>query len=176
VTPPENQTGDQPEDPPAGGARWQKGDGLPPPKNAAEAVGRVLAHVERQAGRRTSDAAFDGLLAVPDLPLTALADLGPLSRLDDVAQADALPSLLLETESGPVQIEICPFGPLALLSSDGQADTDPVSAVLYASGLFPLFPADLDGMGEWHARPLPRWLFPARLSQALALFETLRSS
>ena len=153
---------------------WQKGDGLPPPKNAAEAVTRVLAHVERQAGRRTSEAAFDGLLAVPELPLPALAELGPLSRLDDPALSDALPSLLLETESGPIQLEISPFGPLALLSSDGQADTDPVSALLYEAGLFPLFPADLDGVGDWHGHPLPRWLFPARLSAALSLFETLR--
>ena len=155
-------------------AGWRKGDGLPPPKNAAEAVTRVLAHVERQAGRRTSEAAFDGLLAVPELPLTALQDLGPLSRLDDAAQTDALPSLLLETESGPVQIEISPFGPLALLSSDGQADTDPVSQILFDAGLYPLFPADLDAMGDWHGHPLPRWLFPARLSRALSLFETLR--
>ena len=164
------------QDPAEETAVWQKGDGLPPARNAAEAVTRVLAHVERQAGRRTPEAAFDGLLAVPELPLSALADLGPLSRLDDPAQADALPSLLLETESGPVQIEISPFGPLALLSSDGQADTDPVSALLVEAGLYPLFPADLDGMGDWHGHPLPRWLFSARLSAALSLFETLRGA
>ena len=144
------------------------------PQTTEEAVRLVLTHLERQAGRRDAGAAYEGLLRVPDLPLDALGALGPLTRLDDGAIQDALPSLLLETESGQVQIEICPFGPLALLSSDGQADTDPPASALHAAGLFPLFPADLDGTGQWHGHPLARWLFPTRLSQALALFETLR--
>ncbi len=148
--------------------------GAPPvPQTTEEAVRLVLTHLERQAGRSDAGAAYEGLLRVPDLPLDALGELGPLARLDDGGIQDALPSLLLET-GGQVQIEICLFGPLALLSSDGQADTDPVAQVLYAAGLFPLFPADLDNAGLWHGHPLTRWLFPTRLSQALALFETLR--
>lgn len=139
-----------------------------------EAVRLVLTHLERQAGRADAGAAYEGLLAVPELPMDALADLGPLSRLDDAASKDALPSLLLETDTGQVQIEVCPFGPLALLSSDGQADTDPPASALHAVGIFPLFPADLDSAGPWHGHPLARWLFPTRLSQALALFEALR--
>ena len=145
-----------------------------PPQTMTDAVGRVLTHLERQAGRTNSDAAYDGLLAVPDLPLDALAELGPLSRLDDGSVPDALPSLLLETGGGQVQLEICPFGPLALLSSDGAADTDPLAAVLYAAAIYPLFPADLDTAAPWHDAPLTTWLFPRRLTQAFQLFETLR--
>jgi len=144
------------------------------PKTVEEAVHLVLTHLERQAGRTNSEAGWAGLLAVPDLPLDALADLGELSRLDDPANPDALPSLLLEASGGQMQIEICPFGPLALLSSDGAADTDPLASALHAACLFPLFPADLDNAGPWHGQPLARWLFPTRLSQALVLFETLR--
>ncbi len=145
------------------------------PQTTEEAVRLVLTHLERQAGRADAGAAYEGLLAVPDLPVDALADLGPLTRLDDGAGKDALPSLLLDTGTGQVQIEVCPFGPLALLSSDGQADTDPPAQALHAAGLFPLFPADLDNAGPWHGHPLARWLFPTRLSGALALFETLRT-
>ena len=144
------------------------------PKRPDEAVALVLTHLERQAGRADAGAAYAGLWAVPDLPMDALAALGPLTRLDDSARADSLPSLLLETDTGQVQIELCPFGPLALLSSDGAADTDPPAAALHAAGLFPLFPADLDSAGPWHGHPLARWLFPSRLSLALELFETLR--
>ena len=145
-----------------------------PTETMPEAVGRVLTHLQRQAGRMDSDAAYDGLLALPDLPLDALAELGPLVRLDDGSIADALPSLLLETGGGQVQIEVCPFGPLALLSSDGSADTDPLAEALYAAGIYPLFPADLDTAAPWHGAPLTHWLFPRRLAQAFKLFETLR--
>ncbi len=145
-----------------------------PPRTSDEAVGQVLTHLERQAGRTDPSAAFDGLLRVPELPFAALTELGSLARLDDPANTDALPSLLLDTPTGQIQIEICPFGPLALLSSDGVADTDPLAGALYAAGIFPLFPADLDQSGPWHNAPLARWLFPHRLSAALALFETLR--
>lgn len=144
------------------------------PQTADDAVRLVLTHVERQAGRTDSEAAYAGLLLVPDLPIDALSELGPLTRLDDPAGGDALPSLLLETGGSQVQIELCPFGPLALLSSDGSADTDPLAEALYAAGIFPLFPADLDHAGSWHDQPLTRWLFPHRLSHALELFETLR--
>ena len=139
-----------------------------------EAVGRVLTHLERQAGRTNADAAYDGLLNLPELPLDALAELGPLIRLEDPGSPGTLPSLLLETGGGQVQIEFCPFGPLALLSSDGSADTDLLAEALYAAGLYPLFPADLDAAALWHDAPLAHWLFPRRLSQAFALFETLR--
>lgn len=144
------------------------------PRTAGDAVGDVLVHLERQAGRTSSEAGWGGLLRLPDPPLEALSALGPVSRLDNPALGDALPSLLLETDTGPVQIEFCPFGPLALLSSDGVADTDPPAQALFEAEIFPLFPADLDSMGDWHAYPLPRWLFPTRLRDALSLFETLR--
>lgn len=145
------------------------------PQTTEEAVRLILTHLERQAGRTDAGAAYEGLLLVPDLPLDALGEFGPLTRLDDGTSKDALPSLLLETDLGQIQIEVCPFGPLALLSSDGQADTDPPASALHAAGLFPLFPADLDDAGAWHGHPLARWLFPTRLSHALALFETLRT-
>jgi len=135
-----------------------------PPIPMTEAVQRVLTHLERQAGRTDADAAYDGLLALPELPLDALADLG----------AGARPPLLLELGNGQVQIEFCPFGPLALLSSDGAADTDPPASVLHAAGIYPLFPSDLDAAALWHNAPLTSWLFPRRLPQAFALFETLR--
>lgn len=144
-----------------------------PPPTAEDAVRLVLAHIERQAGRTDSEAAYGSLLAVPALPLDALSDLGPLTQLD-TPSPDALPSLLLETGGGNIQIELCPFGPLALLSSDGAADTDPIAQILYDSGVFPLFPADIEGTDPWHGHPLPRWLFPQRLSRALEMFETLR--
>lgn len=147
-----------------------------PPPSAEEAVTRVLTHIERQARRRDDGAAYDGLLAVPALPLEALAALGDLSRLDapSAHAADALPWLLLTTDTGTIGLELCPFGPLALLSGDGTADTDPVAQALFESGLYPLFPALLDEAGNWHDHPLARWLFPRRLSDATALFETLR--
>lgn len=143
------------------------------PQTTDDAVQRVLTHIERQAGRTDSEAAFAGLLQIPELPLDALAELGPLTRLDDPPGGDALPSLLLDTNGGQVQIELCPFGPLALISSDGSADTDPLAQTLYESGIFPLFPADLDQSGPWHGHPLARWLFPHSLSHALEMFETL---
>ena len=139
-----------------------------------EAVGRVLVHIERQAGRANAEAAFDGLLRLPELPMDALTELGPVTRLDPPDIPDALPSLLLETGGGQIQIEICPFGPLALLSSDGVADTDPLAEALYASGIYPLFPNDLDAAALWHGTPLASWLFPRRLAHALTLFDTLR--
>ena len=145
-----------------------------PTQTMPEAVSLVLVHLERQAGRTNSEAAYDSLLALPDIPSNALAELGPLVRLPD-ASPDALPSLLLETGGGQIQIEFCPFGPLALLSSDGAADTDPTAEALYAAGIYPLFPADLDTNAVlWHDAPLTDWLFPRRVSQAFALFETLR--
>ena len=134
----------------------------------------VLTHLTRQAGRTSQTAGDDSLLAFPTLPLEALAALGPLSRLDPSTRPDSLPSLLLETDSGPLQIEICPFGPLALLSSDGLTDTDPAAQILWDAEIFPLFPADLDEAGLWHGAPLADWLFPPRLSRALELFEGLR--
>jgi hypothetical protein len=143
------------------------------PQTAEDALRLVLVHIERQAGRTDSEAAYGSLLAVPGLPLEALSELGPLTRLDTPGP-DSLPSLLLETGGGQVQIELCPFGPLVLLSSDGAADTDPLAQILHDSGLFPLFPADVDGGELWHGHPLARWLFPPRLSLALELFETLR--
>ncbi len=145
-----------------------------PTQTMPEAVGRVLVHIERQAGRASPEAAYDGLLNLPELPMDALTELGPLSRLDPPDIPDALPSLLLETGGGQIQIELCPFGPLALLSSDGAADTDPLAEALYAAGLYPLFPSDLDTAVPWHDASLANWLFPRRLSQALTLFETLR--
>jgi len=145
-----------------------------PTQTMPEAVGRVLVHIERQAGRASSDAVYDGLLNLPELPLDALTELGPISRLDAPDVPDALPSLLMETGGGQIQIEVCPFGPLVLLSSDGVADTDPLAEALYAAGLYPLFPNDLDAATLWHDAPLASWLFPRRVSQALALFETLR--
>ena len=145
-----------------------------PTQTMPEAVGRVLVHIERQAGRASAEAAYDGLLNLPELPLDALTELGPLTRLDPPDIHDALPSLLLETGGGQIQIEVCPFGPLALLSSDGVADTDPLAEALYAAGLYPLFPNDLDAAALWHDVPLATWLFPRRVSEALALFEALR--
>jgi len=146
-----------------------------PTQTMPEAVSRVLAHIERQAGRINADAAYDGLLALPELPLDTLAELGPLVRLDPAGIPDSVPSLLLETGGGQIQIEFCPFGPLALLSSDGAANTDPTAEALYTAGLYPLFPADLDTAAVlWHDATLSDWLFPRRLSQAFTLFETLR--
>ena len=140
-----------------------------------DAVGRVLTHIERQAGRTSSEAAYDGLWDLREPPLDALTALGPLVSLPPpVGVTDSLPSLLLETGGGQVQIEFCPFVPLALLLSDGVADTDPLAEALYAAGLYPLFPNDLDAVTLWHNSPLTSWLFPRRLSAALTLFETLR--
>ena len=144
--------------------------------SAQDAVQQVLAHIEERA--RSADPAnpYEGLVAVPEIPLQALEQVGPLVRLDDPRNAGALPSLLLETRSGPVQIEVCPFGPLALLTSDGEADTDPVAQALLDGGVWPLFQNDLDGAGRWHGTPLARWLFPRRLADARALFDTLRGA
>jgi hypothetical protein len=72
-----------------------------------------------------------------------------------------------------VQIEFCPFGPLALLTSDGNMDTDPIAQALVDADILPLFPGDLDSAGQWHGRPLGQWLFPRRLTDALTLLETL---
>lgn len=138
-----------------------------------EGVKRTLAHIEAQA--RLADG-YDTLLAVPELPGEALNALGTLTRLDDPARPNALPSVLLETETGgQAQIELCPFGALALLSSDGQMDSDPVAQALLDAGITPLFQGDLDAADKWHGASLTDWLFPRRLSDALALFDDLRS-
>ncbi len=134
--------------------------GSKPPQTSEEAVQRVLTHIERQAGRADSSAAFDGLLRVPDLPLDALTELGPLTRLGDAGNADALPSLLLETSTGQVQIELCPFGPLALLTSNGEADTDPLALALYAAEIFPLFPPTWTAPAPGTATPSPAGFSP----------------
>ncbi len=117
---------------------------------------------------------YDNLMALPELPMEALAGLGTLYRLDDGANADALPSLLLEDRRGQAQVEFCPFGPLALITSDGEMDTDPLAQTLLDAGVWPLFQNDLDGSGKWHETPISKWLFPRRLSDALALFDGLR--
>ncbi len=62
-----------------------------PTQTMPEAVSRVLVHIERQAGRTNADAAYDGLLALPELPLDALAELGPLVRLDPPALLRRVP-------------------------------------------------------------------------------------
>jgi hypothetical protein len=145
-------------------------------RNTPEAVQRVLAHIENRARYADSTDPFQGLVSFPEIPLEALETLGTLHRLDDPQSTEALPSLLLETESGQVQIEICPFGPLALLTSDGDADTDPVAQALWDAEIWPLFQNDLDGAGHWHGAPLASWLFPRRLTDALALFDVLRGA
>ena len=144
-----------------------------PTANAHEAVQKVLAHIERQA-KSAGQGEYGNLLAVPELPMEALAGLGTLHRLDDPSNAEALPSLLLEDRRGQAQVEVCPFGPLALVTSDGEMDTDPLAQALLDAGVWPLFQNDLDGAGKWHGTPLAQWLFPRRLSDALALFDGLR--
>ena len=67
-----------------------------------------------------------------------------------------------------------PVRPLVLITPDGGMDVDTLAQTLLDAGLFPLFPADVDGFGQWHGVPLSRWLFPARLTGALALFDALR--
>jgi hypothetical protein len=143
------------------------------PATAREAVEKVLAHLASRA-KTPQGGVPEDLFAVPELPLSELSQFGTLNRLEDSASADVLPSLLLETSTGQMQMEICPFGPLALITSDGEADTDPPAQALRDAGLWPLFQNDLDSAGHWHGMPLARWLFPRRLSDALALFETLR--
>lgn len=140
----------------------------------AEVVEQVLTHIERTARQTTPEAPYDGLLRLPELPMTALAEIGPLTRLDSPAQRDALPSLLLESDSGQAQIEVCPFGPLALITSDGDMNTDPIAQALSEADILPLFPGDIDTAGRWHGTPLGQWLFPRRLSDALQLFDALR--
>ena len=142
-------------------------------KTVPEAVQSVLAHIERQA-KTAGQGEYGDLMAVPEVPMGALAGLGTLQRLDDPANTQALPSLLLEDRRGQAQIEVCPFGPLALITSDGEMDTDPVAQALLDSDIWPLFQNDLDGAGPWHGAPLAQWLFPRRLSDALALFDGLR--
>ena len=139
------------------------------PETPAEAVERVLQHLESYARASRAGRSYDGLLVPPDLPLEAL---GALTRLDDAGQ-DALPSLLIETATGQAQIEVCPFGPLVLITSDGDMETDVVAQAFLDAGVAPLFPGDLDDTGEWHGAPLQRWLFPRRLSAALALFDAI---
>ena len=141
-----------------------------------DAVQNVLAHIEAQARNADVEAPYGKLMAVPELPMETLTGLGTLNRLEDPANADALPSLLLEDRRGQAQVEICPFGPLALITSDGEMDTDPLAQALLDAGVWPLFQNDLDGAGKWHGTPLGKWLFPRRLSDALALFDGLRGA
>lgn len=128
----------------------------------------ALERLEKHA-RQADDSPAD-LLDVPLLPMDALAEAGTLARMDS---PNGLPSLLVESPSGQCQIEICPFGPLALISSDGDMNTDAIAQALQDAGITPLFPSDLDAAGEWHGHPMSRWLFPHPLSDALALIETL---
>ena len=144
------------------------------PASAQEAVQRVLAHIETRAKSADPAVPYQDLLAVPDLPWETLKGLGTLNRLDDGSSADTLPSLLLDTKGGQAQVELCPFGPLALITSDGEADTDPLAQALLDAGIWPLFQNDLDGAGRWHGTPLARWLFPRRISEAFPRFDALR--
>ena len=139
--------------------------------SAQEVVQRVLAHIDSIAKAPHSN--YDGLLAMPDLPMKALSELGDLNRLDDALNAGALPSLLLEDRRGQAQVEVCPFGPLALITSDGEINTDPLAQTLLDAGIWPLFQSDLDLAEKWHGTPLAQWLFPRRLSDALVLFDSL---
>ena len=145
------------------------------PETPAEAVERVLLHIEARAKVSRATNSYDGLLAPPDLPLVALEALGTLTRLDDdSAGQDTLPSLLIETTTGQAQIEVCPFGPLVLITSDGDMETDAVAQAFLDAGIAPLFPGDLDDAGEWHGAPLQLWLFPRRLAAVLARFDTVK--
>lgn len=137
-------------------------------QTAPQAVQTVLERLENRA--RQADYYIAGLLDIPILPMDALAEAGTLARMDS---PNGLPSLLVESPSGQCQIEISPFGPLALISSDGDMNTDAVAQALQDADITPLFPGDLDSAGEWHDHPMARWLFPRRLSDALALIETL---
>jgi hypothetical protein len=144
----------------------------------AETVEQILNQIERKARHADADAPYHALIDLPELPIQALSELGLLWRLDDLVQTgaeDTLPSLIVGVgRNGQVQIELCPFGPLALIVSNGDVDTDPVALVLVDAKITPLFPGDLDQAGQWHDRPLGQWLFPRRLSDAFALFDTLR--
>lgn len=146
------------------------------PESPLEVVQKVLTQIEARAKEANPDAPYDGLLAVPELPMEALTGLGTLHRLDNHTQAGTLPSLLLEDRRGQAQVEVCPFGPLALITSDGEMDTDPLAQTLLDAGVWPLFQGDLDSAEQWHGTPLARWLFPQRLSDALALFDSLRGA
>lgn len=135
-------------------------------QTAPQAVQAVLGRLENGAGQ----ADYSDLLNVPELPLDLLAEVGTLTWMENPG---GLPSLLIETPTGQAQIEVSPFGSLALISGDGGMNTDPVAQALGEAGITPLFPGDLDAAGEWHGNPMGRWLFPRRLSDALALFDAL---
>lgn len=137
-----------------------------------EAVKLTLAHIEAQA--RLSEG-YETLLAVPELPGAALNELGTLTRLDDPSHPNALPSVLLEKDGKQAQIELCPFGPLVLITSDGDLNTDPLAQALLDAEITPLFPGDLDAAQPWHGSSLADWLFPRRVTDALALVDDLRS-
>ena len=139
---------------------------MPKKQTAPQAVQAVLTRLETNAAQTN----YAELLDVPELPLDALADAGALTRLENPG---GLPSLLIESPSGQAQIEVSPFGPLALISSDGGMNTDAVAQTLADAGLTPLFPGDMDAADPWHGHPIARWLFPRRLSDALALVDTL---
>lgn len=131
-----------------------------------QAVGTVLARL----GDRAGGVDYADLLDVAELPMEALAEAGALTRLENPG---GLPSLLIGGASGQAQIEVCPFGPLALISSDGGMDTDPIAEALVAAGVTPLFLGDLDAADPWNGHPLGQWLFPRRLSDAMALVDAL---
>lgn len=139
---------------------------------AQERIQKVLKRIEEGARQGEAEVAYADLFQVPELPLSALADVGTLTRLE--GPSGTLPSLAVENGSGQAQIEVSPFGPLALVSSDGEMNTDPIAQALLDAGITPLFPGDLDQAAPWHGTPLGRWLFPRRLPDALALFEGLR--
>ena len=151
-----------------------KGSNRGPIANPQEAVQKVLAHIEARAKNADPAAPYEDLMAVPEIPLESLGQLGILNRLDDPSSAGTLPSLLLEDGRGQAQVEVCPFGPLALITSDGEMNTDPLAQTLLDAGVWPLFQSDLDLAEKWHGTPLARWLFPRRLPDALALFDGLR--
>ncbi len=144
-------------------------------QNAFQAVQAVRAHIETRARQADAENPYEGLLALPELPMDALAELGTLTRAES-DDPGAMPSLLVENPSGQAQIELCPFGPLALITSDGDMNTDPLAQTLLDAEIAPIFPGDLDAAGSWHGSPLSRWLFPRRLRDALTLFDGLRTS
>ena len=140
---------------------------------AQEAIQGALSRITLADQRSDKDYPEDGIGLSSSLPVEALTRVGFMVEVVDDEDADVLPRLSVRSNTAQIEIERCPFAPLALLSSDGGHEAE-VAAILQQAGITAVTLADFDGVAETHGVPAVSLLFPQRLSEAFALWDALR--
>lgn len=141
---------------------------------AQEAIQEALNNITLAAEQSDKDYPNDNMNLSGTLPITEIARCGFSIEVINNDDADTLPYLSVESDRGRLEIEGCPFAPLALLCDDGNWDGAEIVSILQNVGITTLKLNDFDGVPDWHGTPSVDWLFPERLSEALSLLDTLR--